>query len=112
MTLRKRLRRFLADWYASIRRKRLVHRLLDTQGFVVYCPCGSILNEFPATYAPTEYQCTYECRLCGAESTFEFGLYPVPVKVEGRSALTEATVSSATTATWRWGSTGTAPTRR
>lgn len=82
MSLRQRLRSIFADWYASIRKKRLAHRLLDKQGFVVYCQCGSILNEHPATDAPTEHQCTYECHLCGAHSTFEFGLYPVPVKVK------------------------------
>lgn len=82
MKLWERVFLWILRWSTSRTLKLRAKRLLRRQGFIVYCQCGSILNEHPATDSPEDGLYTYECHLCGAASTFDFITYPVPVKVK------------------------------
>lgn len=77
---------WLRRWFQERAKRRRALSILNTYGCVLYCTCGEILNEYPAETAPAEGRYTYLCRSCGALSTFDFDLAPVPIKVRPEAA--------------------------
>jgi hypothetical protein len=77
MKIREWLKARIDQW----NRKRARDKLLREQGFIVWCKCGEILNNNAPTVSPDECIYTWECRTCGALSSFDMDA-PVPLKVE------------------------------
>jgi lysyl-tRNA synthetase class I len=86
MKLHGRVKRIF-DWLekqvGDRRERRRVDRLLNEQGFVVFCPeCKKILNDDNEPEIASDASFTYTCE-CGVKTTFAFGFYSSPIiKVE------------------------------
>lgn len=61
----------------AIQARRQVKRLLNDQGFVVFCKCGKTLNADPAEDSPSYGVYTYKCSTCGTRTSFDMCLTPV-----------------------------------
>ena len=82
MTLWERIHGWLLRKSTAYTLKMRAKRLLRSQGFLVYCECGRILNEHaPVTLTEGGLE-VFLCWHCGKKTTFDFDSYPVPVKVE------------------------------
>lgn len=66
-------------------KKRETDKILQKQGFLVYCQaCGVLLNRYQFAHATGQYGVySYICESCGKTSAFDM-LGPVPVKVGGK----------------------------
>ena len=66
------------------RRKRLYEEsLLKKYGCVLYCyKCREVLDQPVVEEDSKEGLYSYRCAHCGACCTFDFGNFPVPVKIE------------------------------
>lgn len=81
MTLRDRLFVWFLRKFTAYTLKMRAKRLLRSQGFIVYCECGRILNEHaPVTPLENGWE-VFLCWHCGKRTTFDFDSCPVPVKV-------------------------------
>lgn len=75
-----RIVQYLRKRYEAWCHQRAVKDALNSQGFLVYCECRTVLNLQPPIHSPDDGLYTWACPSCGKATTFDV-TPPVPLKV-------------------------------